>query len=67
MGRRRKVTDPGPALFDAPGTRRPPARGCAHCGGDGWVLGADGDPVEPVERCRCTKPGQAEPLDADGW
>lgn len=53
---RRKPTDPAPALFDRPGTRRDATRGCAHCGGDGWELGPDRAPLEPARRCRCTEP-----------
>ncbi|WP_162958806.1 helix-turn-helix domain-containing protein [Nocardia yunnanensis] len=63
MGRRPKpATDPAPALFDAPGTRRKPTPNCPSCAGDGWVLGPDRNPIEPVVRCACTKPGQAEPI-----
>jgi hypothetical protein len=43
------------AAADAPAPEPPrgPAPDCRECGGDGWTLGPDGDPVEPARRCHC--------------
>ncbi|MFD3431220.1 hypothetical protein, partial [Nocardia fluminea] len=47
---------PSPEVIAAPtvlATPRGPRSDCNTCQGDGWVLGADGDPVEPARRCAC--------------